>query len=294
MYVRNQHSIRRTAEVSGTALFSSVPSTIRFVPDRPHTGIRFRRMDLAGSPEIPATVDWVVPCERRTALEKDGVRVELTEHVMAAVAGLQIDNLVIEVTAPECPGCDGSSLAFAEALIDARVVDQGVPVRPLVVSHPLRVTSPDGRQVIDVSPSTESTCSMGYFLDYGAGSPIPAQYCGVTMCPETFMRDLAFARTFALEAEARALKDAGLARHLTEADIVVFGRDGVIGNRLRAVNECARHKLLDCVGDLALVGFPIYGAIEASRSGHRLNAEAARVLRRTFGRMSSDQRTKAA
>lgn len=294
MYVRNQHSIGRPVEVSGVALFSSVPSTVRFLPAPPHTGIRFRRSDLPGSPEIPATVDWVVPCERRTALEKNGVRVELTEHILAAIAGLQIDNIVVDVSAAECPGCDGSSLAFVEALVDARSVDQGVPIRPLVVAHPLRVTSPDGRQVIDVSPSTESTCSMGYSLDYGSASPIPAQYCGVTLCPDTFVRDLAFARTFALEAEAMALRSAGLATHLTEADIVVFGKEGVIGNRLRAPNECARHKLLDCVGDFALVGFPIFGAIDARRSGHRLNAEAARVLRRTFGRGLTDQKAKAA
>jgi UDP-3-O-acyl N-acetylglucosamine deacetylase len=294
MYVRNQHSIGRPAEVSGVALFSSVPSTVRFLPARSNTGVRFRRSDQAGAPEIPALVDWVVPCDRRTVLEKDGCRIELTEHVLAAVAGLQIDNLVIEVSAPECPGCDGSSLEFAETLAEARIVDQGVPIRPLVISHPLRITSPDGRQIIDVAPSTEATCSMGYSLDYGSNSPIPAQYCGVTMCPETFLRDLAFARTFALEAEARALRAAGMATHLTEADIVVFGQNGVIGNRLRAVNECARHKLLDCVGDLSLVGFPIFGAIEASRSGHRLNAEAARVLRRTFARIGGDQLSRAA
>ena len=284
MRYRPQRTIASPAQVTGRALFSSVPSTLQFLPADPGTGLQFLRTDLPGAQPIPATIDYVIPSDRRTAIEHDGVRVELLEHVLAALSGLAIDNCLIGVSAQECPGMDGSSLPFVEVLLEAGLVDQSEPINPIIVTHPLRVTSQDGRQSIDISPSSEESISYSYALDYGPGSPVAAQYSAITLAPEMFVREIAPSRTFVLESEVAALRAAGYGQHITTADLLVFGDAGVIGNTLRFMNECARHKLLDSIGDLALLGAPLMGSVDACRSGHKLNAEAVRVLRKTFAR----------
>jgi UDP-3-O-acyl N-acetylglucosamine deacetylase len=278
MHYRSQRTLARPAEVAGIGFLTGADVRMRFRPAPADSGIVFQRTDRLLSPAIPALVEFTVPRQRRTAIERCGVAVEMIEHVMAALAGLQIDNCVVELNAPEPPGCDGSSLAFVEKLLDAGTVDQGVARQFLSIGHKVACRSEDGGQSIIGIPEARGGLSVRYTLDYGDDSPIPAQSVGFEITPETFVNDICFARTFILETEVQALRSQGYGRRTTARDLLIFGRDGVIDNQLRSPDECARHKILDCIGDLALAGCDILGSVEAGRSGHRLNAEFVRRL----------------
>ncbi|MEM8865593.1 MAG: UDP-3-O-acyl-N-acetylglucosamine deacetylase, partial [Planctomycetota bacterium] len=202
--------------------------------------------------------------------------VEMVEHILAALFGLGVDNCEVGVTASEMPGCDGSALAFVEAIADAGIQQQALPVQPLVVTEPVRCE--DGGKWIEARPPIGEELSVEYNLDYGADSSIAPQWAVAEITPMAFATELAPARTFLLEAEAEAIRAQGLAKHVTAQDLLIFGQDGPIDNQLRYPDECARHKALDVVGDLALAGRPIVGHVVACRSGHRLNADLVRKL----------------
>ena len=202
----------------------------------------------------------------------------MTEHVLAALAGLQIDNCLIELNSPDTPGGDGSALQFAEALLEAGIVEQNELRRQFLIdSHP-RIESRDGRSDIQARPLGRAALAITYKLDYGPRSPIPAQDLTVEITPETFLDELAFARTFLLESEVAALRAQGYGRRTTERDLLLFGESGVVGNALRAPDECVRHKILDCLGDFALLGADLKGHVIAYRTGHHLNRELIRNL----------------
>lgn len=286
MHERSQRTISRRVEVSGVGFLTGADVTIQFHPAPADHGIAFLRTDCLDARPIPARVEYTVPRQRRTALSVAGVAVEMVEHVMAALAGLRIDNCLVTLNAPEPPGCDGSSLTFAQALCDAGIEEQGVPRQVLRIRHPVCVRSEDRTQSIKISPSNKGTLQIRYTLDYGADSAISYQQAELQITPESFLRDLAFARTFLLEKEAEYLKQQGYGRRTTYRDLLIFGRDGVIENSLRSPDECARHKLLDCLGDLALIGCDLEGIVDASRSGHSLNAEVVRRIQLAHGGQS--------
>jgi UDP-3-O-[3-hydroxymyristoyl] N-acetylglucosamine deacetylase/3-hydroxyacyl-[acyl-carrier-protein] dehydratase len=274
---RRQRTIARPAEVRGVGFFHGADVTVRFHPAEPDAGIIFQRADLPGRPTIPAQVGSVVPSQRRTTIRNGGASVEMIEHVMAALAGLQVDNAVVEIDAGECPGCDGSSRQFVEALDRAGIVEQERTRPVLVVEEPISIR--EGDAVLAVHPPGPSGgLTLSYHLDYGQGAPIPAQSFCVGLSAESFRAEISASRTFLLEAEATALRSAGIGVRTTEADLLLFGRDGVIGNALRYPDECARHKVLDMVGDLALLGADLHGFVVAYRSGHQTNAALARRL----------------
>lgn len=275
---RAQRTIARPAEVDGFAFFCGADVHLRFLPAAEGAGIRFRRTDLTGSPEIPALIDYVVPRPRRTAISHGGATVEMIEHVMAALAGLQIDNCTVELDAPEPPGCDGSSLEFVQRLLDAGIVEQSAPRDTLVVAADTRLTGDPHQPLMSASPLQRHGFAITYHLDYGPRSPIPPQVLTVEITPENFITQLAYARTFLLEAEAAQLKAAGIGQKVTARDILIFSEHGPIENALRSVNECVRHKLLDCVGDLALIGSDLHGHFRAVRTGHAHNHEILRAL----------------
>ncbi len=274
---RRQRTIAQAAEVRGVGFFHGADVTIRFHPADPDAGIVFQRSDLPGRPTIPARIESVAPSQRRTTIRREGASVEMIEHVMAALAGLQIDNAVVEIDAGECPGCDGSSRAFVEALDRAGVVEQDRMRPTLVVQDSISIREGDAVLAIH-PPAPAGGLILSYHLDYGRGAPIrPQSYC-VNLSEESFRDELAPSRTFLLETEADALRAAGIGVRTTAADLLLFGRDGVVGNELRYPDECARHKILDMVGDLALLGVELHGFVVAYRSGHHTNAALARRL----------------
>lgn len=276
---RSQRTIGRAAVVSGIGFLTGADVTLRFLPAAAGHGIAFLRTDKLCAPPIPALVSYTVPRARRTAIARCGVVVEMVEHVLAALAGLQIDNCLVELDGSEPPGCDGSSLRFAEALLDAEIVDQGVARERLDLTQTVSVTGESPDQTVRGCPAPDGKLHISYTLDYGADSPIGRQQCSVVVTPETFIAEIAFARTFLLEHEARALLAQGYGKRTTARDLLLFGKQGVIDNTLRCADECARHKILDCIGDLALAGCDLGGCIDAHRSGHQLNAEFVRRAR---------------
>ena len=182
----------------------------------------------------------------------------------------------MELDGPEPPGLDGSAAGFVAALVGAGVVTQPARRAVYAVSEPVVVRAAGA--TLALHPTTGTELIASYRLDYGLGAPIPPQSHTLTVCPETFARDIAACRTFLTEAEARALREQGVGRHLNAADLVVFGPRGPIDNAVRFGDEPARHKLLDLIGDLALCGFDLAGHLVAYRSGHALNVELAQKL----------------
>ena len=275
---RNQRTISSPVSVAGAGYWSGQDVTVEFRPAAPDAGITFVRCDLDGCPRIEATLANRTETPLRTTLCHGDAGVGMVEHIMAAMAGMQIDNCEIWVDQPEMPGCDGSSLPFVEALVRARPVEQSVP-RPLrVVEQAIRCG--DRESWIEARPVSGNRAILRYDLDYGAGNPIGRQTLEITLSPRFFHMNLAPARTFLLEPEAAALRAQGLGQRVTPQDLLIFGPDGPIDNPLRFPDECVRHKLLDLVGDLALSGCDLAGCFHAHRSGHRLNAEIQRSVQR--------------
>jgi UDP-3-O-[3-hydroxymyristoyl] N-acetylglucosamine deacetylase len=276
--MRQQRTLEKPATVRGFGFLTGAEITLRFRPAPDDHGIAFQRVDLPGSEPIPARLDYVVPRQRRTAITRNGATVEMVEHVMAALAGLQIDNCLIEIDGPEPPGGDGSSLHCVTELLEAGIVEQSAPRELLVVQGEHRVTGERDGSEITAQAVPRRTLVITYELDYGPRSPIRPQLLTFEFSPELFVTNLAFARTFVLEAEAQALKAQGYGSKVTAQDLLIFGSQGVIGNELRAWDECVRHKVLDCIGDFALLGCDIHGHFRAYRSGHALNHAICRQV----------------
>jgi UDP-3-O-acyl N-acetylglucosamine deacetylase len=279
MQGRRERTIRKSVEVQGVGFLTGRDVTLRFLPAAARSGLQFLRADCPGTSAVPARIEYTVPRERRTAISHQGVTIEMIEHVMAALAGLQIDNCLVELDAPEPPGMDGSSLAFADALLSAGAVEQSAR-RELFVRGPTSVATERGRDRSEITyrPVSRPTLAISYHLDYGPRSPIRAQELTVEITPESFLSQLAFCRTFVLEQEAHQLRAAGYGARTGPKDLLVIGPDGPIENTLRVSDECARHKILDCLGDFALLGCDIQGHFCAYRSGHHLNREIVRKL----------------
>lgn len=272
---RRQNSLHTVAAVRGRGLFGGADATLELVPAPEYHGIVFQRVDLADAVRVPARIEYVVPRPRRTVLCRWGVCVEVVEHVLAALAGLQVDNCLVRIDAPETPNGDGSARPFVEALLDAGIVPQSAPVHRIAV--PRCVCIGTDRGGITARPA-DGNYRIGYELDYG-DLPPGRQSLELEITPETFLREIAFARTFVLESEIAALRAAGMGLQTTARDLVVLGADGrPVDNTLRAPDECVRHKLLDCIGDLALAGGDWCGEFHSVRSGHAQNHEIVRQV----------------
>ena len=270
-----QHTLARDVEVEGAGLFSGRSVKMRMRPSSAGRGVVFHRVDLPGSPEIPALVENVVSRPRRTALDVGGASVETVEHCLSAFMGLGLDNVDVELDGPEVPAGDGSAMPFVDAIQSAGLVSQGESRDPLVVTEPVVVR--DGEAMISVMPCDEDSVEYVYVLDYGEKSPIPRQACTWRLAPD-YPTAIAPARTFSTEDHARALWNQGMFQHLTPKDMLVIGEGGPIDNAYRFEDEPVRHKLLDLLGDLSLTGRPIVGRVVAVRSGHRLNQQMAQKL----------------
>lgn len=273
---RNEHTIAGQALVSGRGYWSGRGINVRFLPAAAGTGVRFVRTDLPGKPEVEACVENRSDIALRTVLQKGEARVEMVEHVMAALYGLGIDNCVVEVDASEMPGLDGSSAGFVYALRTAGLVMQAKLRRQIIVDTVFRVGSSDAW--VEAAPALGCQLIVRYQLNYGSQSPVPAHTVTSVVTPESFGRELGAARTFVTAEQANQLRSAGHASHVTNRDLLVFGENGPVDNILRYPDECARHKALDMVGDLSLVDAELVGTFTSYRGGHQLNGMMASEL----------------
>jgi UDP-3-O-[3-hydroxymyristoyl] N-acetylglucosamine deacetylase/3-hydroxyacyl-[acyl-carrier-protein] dehydratase len=265
-----QSTLGREATLSGLGLLLGEPATVTFLPAPPDHGIVFERSDLPTPVRIPALVTNVLPGARRTTLRSGEATIETVEHCMSALAGLRIDNLLIRIHGPELPCGDGSAWPFVEAILDAGVLEQDAPRRVFRLEEPI-VVSDDGAMLAAL-PNQGEGMQVLYDLDYGAnGSRIHRQTHAFAAESGTYVEEIAKARTFSLREEAQALWDRGLCRHLTPSQILVIGENGPIDNAYRFDNEPVRHKVLDLIGDLYLVGCEVSCRLVAHRSGHALN-----------------------
>jgi UDP-3-O-acyl N-acetylglucosamine deacetylase len=286
---RYQRTLAGAVGVPGVGFITGTRVAARFVPAPPNAGVIFRRTDLPGAPEVAARAESVTSTKRRTTLGPPETGVTLVEHVLASLAGLRIDNCVVELDGPEPPGLDGSAGRFVQALAAVGAVRQPTRRPIYAVAEPVVVRAPGA--TLALHPPAESggtDLRASYRLDYGPGAPLAPQTLTVSITPATFATELANCRTFLTEPEAAALRAQGVGRHLGPADLLVFGPRGPIQNRVRFADEPARHKLLDLVGDLALCGFDLAGHLVAYRSGHSLNAELALQL---AGRVANGQKS---
>ncbi|MEW4487512.1 UDP-3-O-acyl-N-acetylglucosamine deacetylase [Thalassoglobus sp. JC818] len=286
---RRQRTIARTAKVSGYGLFGGIDVSLEFCPADPDVGIVFERTDLTSAATIPALIEFVVPQSRCTMIQSPGGSVQVIEHVMAALAGLQIDNCLVRIDAPEPPACDGSSQAFVEALLSADIVEQDVSRACVELTETLVVVE-DDFVGIGAQPPRQREYEIGFLLDYGDG-PISQQSDSFVLTPEVFIQEIASCRTFVLESEVRELQKQGIGKRSTPQNVLVFGEDGIVENSLRFENECARHKILDCIGDFALLGCDLAGRFVATRSGHRLNHAMIRAIRKQALALNPQQST---
>jgi UDP-3-O-[3-hydroxymyristoyl] N-acetylglucosamine deacetylase len=274
--LRKQRTIGQSVSVSGFGFWSGRDVQLEFRPAESDTGIVFVRRDLNEQIRIKAVVANRIETPRRTTLSSQGASVEMVEHVMAALAGLQIDNCEVWVDEAEMPGCDGSSLPFVLALESVGVVEQSALRRRLVIRNVTRLGNDESW--VEARPGTNGGLSVKFRLDYGSGNAIGRQTLQLLLTPESFRRELASSRTFVLQEEAEWLVSRGLGKRATYQNVLVFDKNGPLENELRYRDECVRHKALDLVGDLALADCDLVGHFIAHRSGHRLNAELVRAL----------------
>ena len=267
----NQRTIRRQVSVEGIGLHSGDPVKLTLSPAAADTGILFRAAD---GTLVPADIDHVVDGRGATTLGAFGVRVRTIEHLMAAAAALGIDNLVADLSAEEVPALDGSSKPFVDLLYSAGAVTLPVPRRPLAVREPLRVG--DDNRWLEITPS--NTFRITYTLD----NPHPVvgfQIASLEVSETTFVEELAPARTYGFLKDVAVMRKNGLARGGSLDNAVVVGKRSVLNDSLRYQDEFVRHKMLDLVGDLWLLGRPLLGHVTAHNGGHALNHELAAAVR---------------
>ncbi len=271
-----QQTIDKPVTISGPGLFNPQPVTLTFKPAPANHGIVFVRTDLDNQ-HIPALVSRVIKRPRRSAIKQGDASVDTVEHLLSAAAALRLDNLLIELNGPEVPVMDGSALPFYEALETAGITANDAPRKPLIITEPIIVR--DGDAVVAATPSDEPDMTLLYELDYGDG-PIGRQLVSFDFNKDNYKKLIAPSRTFSTQAEAEQAKAAGLFPHLTVDDALVIGTDGkpLGNNKFRFTDEPVRHKMLDLIGDLYLLGAPIKGRIVAYKSGHALNQMLVRKL----------------
>ena len=269
-----QRTVGSSVSVEGIGVHSGEASVLTFHPAEPDTGLRFRRVDLEGSPEIPADLEHVADTDLGTSLGDGEIRILTVEHVLAALAVHGVDNAVLDLSGPEPPIGDGSFSAYCAAITDAGVDDQDAPVKVIEVAKPLEVSVESGASYV-VMPGDSFRISATIEFDHPA---IGRQFGTFDVSQETFVSELASARTFGFKRDAEALHERGLARGASLENTIVLDENGVLNRELRYADEFLRHKVGDIVGDLALLGAEVRGHIVADRPSHEGNVSLARAL----------------
>ncbi|HJN43539.1 MAG: UDP-3-O-acyl-N-acetylglucosamine deacetylase [Vicinamibacterales bacterium] len=264
-----QHTIRRSVSCSGIGLHSGQKVTLSLKPARAGSGIRFRRADLGGV-EIPATVDNVDRLHYATGLARDAGTVETVEHLLAALVSLGVDNVIVELNQAEVPIMDGSAASFVYLVHEAGLKRLTRPRHYLKVLRPVSLSRGDKR--IALYPSDHFKVTYSICFDH----PLLRHMTHtLQVTQESFIDEIAPARTFGFLKEVETLRQRGLAIGGSLDNAIVLGETGILNNSLRFEDEFVRHKILDAIGDLALVGYPVIGHLVAHRGGHELHAAFA-------------------
>lgn len=281
MLSRPQRTLKKEVSFSGVGIHTGKEVTIRFCPAPVHSGIVFQRVDLPGKPIIPAAIEYVQDTSRSTMIGVGSCSVQTIEHVMAALSAYQIDNLCIQVSEGEPPIGDGSSEAFVRLIEEAGIEEQEAQRKVVALQSPIYFTH--GETHLVALPSDQFKIS--YTLHYPKTPVIRCQYYSIEINQQNFKKEIAPCRTFALYEEITALMERGLIRGGSLENAVVIKDDVVFSKEgLRFPDEMVRHKILDLVGDLALVGFPFLAHIIAVRSGHTTNVALGKELVKCFSK----------
>ena len=304
-YIKFQRTIGSQTSCIGVGLHTGVESKITFKPAPENFGIRFKRMDVEGCPEIRADIDHVVDISRGTTIEENGVRIHTVEHALAACVGIGLDNVLIELTDKEPPVMDGSSIDFVEALLKAGIVKQESPRNYLHIDEAVGYT--DSERGVDIHIMPSDQFRITFMIDYKFRT-LGTQFTTLDEVEKNFAKDIAPARTFCFLSEVETLKENGLIKggNLDNAVVIVdkeidqseadnlkdlfgikrkisLGANGTLnGKKLRYDNEPVRHKALDLIGDLALLGMPLQGHVIASKSGHAANVELVKRIKKVY------------
>lgn len=271
-----QRTINRSVSIEGVGLHTGRPVKVVFKPAGENEGVVFVRTDLEGRPEIPASISFLSNRLRRTALRRGDVEVFTVEHVLAALGGLGIDNLIIEIDGSEAPNADGSALPFVEVLQKAGIREQEAEKRVFRIESPMGVR--EGDMSLMALPEDDALW-ISYVLQYDWPG-IGTQYVAVELDEEAFCKEVAPARTFSPEEEVKELQELGLGKGASYDTALIVKKTGEVeDNKLRFPDEFVRHKVLDLIGDLFLLGAQIRGRIVAMRSGHALNAKLVAAMR---------------
>ena len=265
-----QQTLAGPVTVRGKGLLLGEEAEVTILPAPTNHGIVFERTDVSPSVQIPALVQYIARRARRSTLAHSNTSIETIEHCMSAFAGLCIDNALILVNGPELPCGDGSAAPFVDPINEVGLVEQDAPRRVYRITEPIVVE--EGDAMIAALPINVDELRVIYDLDYGCNSDrIKRQIRTYASGNGDYQAEFARARTYSLEEEAKALWDRGMCRHLTPKDVLVIGKDGPIDNEYRFEDEPVRHKIVDLLGDLYLVGCPVHGRLIAYKSGHELN-----------------------
>ena len=267
-----QRTLRRSVSCSGIGLHSGKKVKLRLKPARVDYGIRFKRLDLDGL-EVSATAERVAGINYATGLAQDAASVGTVEHLLAALVGLGVDNVSVELNQAEVPIMDGSAASFVYLVHEAGIQAQSVPRRFLKVLRPIALTRGDKR--IAVYPSDRFKVTYSISFDHPL---LRHQSRTQPVTEDSFIEDIAPARTFGFLNEVEQLRKKGLALGGSLDNAIVLGETGVLNNVLRFEDEFVRHKILDVIGDLALIGHPIIGHVVAHRGGHALHASFAQKI----------------
>jgi len=268
-----QRTLRRSISCAGIGLHSGRKVTLSLKPASADSGIWFRRSALGGV-ELPATVQHVGGIHYATGLTRDAVKVDTVEHLLAALVSLGIDNVVVELNSPEVPIMDGSAAPFVYLIQEAGVRELGARRRYLKVLRPISLSRGDKR--IALYPSDHFKVTYSIAFDHPL---LRHQSRTLRISPESFVEEIAPARTFTFLKEVEMLRQQGLALGGSLENAVVIGDTGVLNSGLRFDDECVRHKILDVIGDMALVGHPVIGHLVAHRGGHALHTAFAAQVR---------------
>jgi UDP-3-O-[3-hydroxymyristoyl] N-acetylglucosamine deacetylase/3-hydroxyacyl-[acyl-carrier-protein] dehydratase len=264
-----QRTIKEAISLSGVGLHTGNTVNVTLKPLPENSGILFKRIDLPGSAPIKPTVDNIIAESkvlRCTTIKNGDVQIYTVEHLMSALAGLGIDNLLVEMDNTELPGLDGSGIEFLQALKKSGIVDQNAEKEYIDIQEPICVNNNGSSILIVPDQELKISYSLSYRHPY-----LGSQFFSTVVNSETYEKEIAPCRTFCLEEETRELRLSGLGKGANNHNTLVVGQHGVIDNEVRFPDEFARHKVLDVIGDLYLLGKPIRGNIFAVKSGHSLN-----------------------